>query len=222
LLVTGDGQLLELAGAIQYHLSDRPDDLRRYAFAAAAPEAALRPLAESAIRAVVARCRLEDVLTSRRALTELASAALLQERTAKYRLGLVISAVTFQDVHPPLAVVDAFRDISRAESERQRRQNEAQAYRGERLARAQGLSAATLHAAEAERQTRLAKAAGEADAFLLRHQARATHPNLTDHRLYWESLSITMAGKAKIILDPDRTTRRHIILRDFPLEESKR
>ena len=216
LLLTGDGHLVELAATAQYRLDPRSEALRAYAFGAADADAALRPVAESVVRAVVARRTLDDVLTARRREAEGAAAAELQRRAEAYRLGLVIVAVAFQDVHPPLAVVDAYRDVSRAEQERQRRRNEGQTYQAERLAQAQGLATATVQQAEADRQGRTARAAGEADAFGDQREARAAFPALTDHRLYWETIAAALAGRPKVVLDPS-PARRHLIVPDVPL-----
>jgi Cu+-exporting ATPase len=216
LLLTGDGHLVELAATAQYRLDPRPEALRAYAFGAADADAALRPLAESAVRSVVARRALDDVLTARRHDVELAAAEELQRRASACRLGLVITAVAFQDVHPPLAVVDAYRDVSRAESERQRRRNEGQTYGAERLAQARGRAAATVQGAEADRQGRIARASGEADAFAAQHGARAGLPALTDLRLYQELVASALAGRPKVVLDPS-PARRHLIVPDVPL-----
>ena len=217
LAMTGDGQLVELSATAQYRLDPRPGALERYAFGVADADEALRPLAESAIRSVVARQRLDDLLTDRRA-AEAEAAATLRDRSDAYGLGLIVVGVAFRDVHPPLAVVDAYRDVSRAESERLRRANEGEAYRAEQLALAEGRAAATLSSAEADRASRLSRAGGQADAFLARQDARSTAPTLTDHRLYWELIASTLAGRAKLILDPGQANRRHIVLPDVPLD----
>lgn len=218
LLITGDGQYVELAATAQYRLDDsRPDQLTAYAFGAADPDGSLRPLAESTIRTVVGRRPLDALLTNDRNDAEHAAAALLQERVNRYGLGIVITAVAFQDVHPPLAVVDAYRDVSRAESDRQRRINEGATYRAKSIEEARGKAAATVNAAEADRHGRVARAAAEADAFRYRAEARASAPLVTDLRLYWDAIAVELAGKSKVILDSDKAHRRHLIVPNFPL-----
>ena len=212
LLLTGDGHFVELAAIAQYHLDPRL--LHRYAFASADADGALRPLAESAVRAVAARRTLEDLLTGRRREAEAAALLDLRRRAESYGLGLVVTAVAFQDVHPPLPVVDAFRDVSRAESERRRLRNEGETYRAARLAEARGLATAAVSAAEAESEGRVARAGGEADAFLARVPARSAFPTLTDQRLYWEVVAAALAGKSKVVLDPAQGGRRHLVLPD--------
>ncbi len=68
----------------------------------------------------------------------------MQQRVDASKLGLVITTVSFQDVHPPLPVVDAYRDVSRAESDRVRKVTEGTTYRETRLATAEALAIATI------------------------------------------------------------------------------
>jgi Cu+-exporting ATPase len=217
LLLTGDGRLVELAATAQYRL-DRAGEqgLRAYAFGAADPDRALRPLAESSVRTVVGRRGLESLLTKGRQDAERAAAELLQQRTDACGLGLVVTGMTFQEVHPPLPVVEAYRDVSRAESDRQRRANEASARRSEVLSNARGAAAATVNRAEAERSVLVSRAAGEADAFRYIAAARSADPPLTDQRLYWEAVAAVLAGKSKLVLDPGQARPRHLILSEFP------
>jgi regulator of protease activity HflC (stomatin/prohibitin superfamily) len=128
---------------------------------------------------------------------------------------LKIVGVGFQDVHPPVAVLDAYRDVSRAGSDRLRRAKEGAAYRVEALAAARGRAAATVNRAEAERVSRVARSAGEADAFRYVAAARAGSPALTDHRLYWEAVGEALAGRPKVILDPGKARPRHLIVPDL-------
>lgn len=213
LLLTGDGQLVEMAATAQYRLDPaRPDAWRVFAFGVAGGEAALRPLAESAVRETVGRRSLDALLTRDRRDVEQAAARLLQERVDTYGMGLVVTGVAFQDVHPPLPVVDAYRDVSRAESDRQRQHNAGEAYRAEALAQAKGKAAATVNRAEAERASRVTRASGEADAFVYQADARASAPALTDLRLYWETIASALADKPKLVLDSDKAHPRHLIV----------
>jgi P-type Cu+ transporter len=213
LLLTGDGRYVELAATLQYTIDPAdPDAVRRFLCDVADGENAARPVAESAVRDVVGRRALLDLLTAGRHEAEVAAARLLEERLAAYRFGIVVRAVAFEDIHPPLEVVDAYRDVSRASSDHRRRINEAGAYRDRVLAEATGKAAATIHAAEADRAGKLARAASAADVFITLADARRYAPNLTDFRLYWEKLADALAGKSKLILDEEPGRRRHLVL----------
>ena len=156
------------------------------------------------------------MLTKGRGEAELASKAGLQARVDASKLGLVITGVSFQDVHPPLPVVDAFRDVSRAESDRLRKLTEGATYRATRLASAEALAFSTVQKAEADRDGRTARASGESDSFLARLKERGVAPSLTDHRLYWETIASAFAGKDKVVLEPS-SGRRQLFLPDLPV-----
>jgi membrane protease subunit HflK len=96
-----------------------------------------------------------------------------------------------------------------------RRANEGAAYRAEAVASARGRSAQTVNRAEADRVARVTRSAGQADAFRYVAAARAGHPALTDHQLYWEAVSQALAGRAKLILDPGKNHPRHLIVPDL-------
>ncbi len=216
LVVTGDGQLVELTSVAQYTIRDGVESLRRYAFEAAEPDTALRPLAEAAVRSVVGRLSLDRLLTSGRGRAETDARADLQRRADACGLGVEIRSLAFQEIHPPLAVVDAYRDVSRAQGERQTRINQALAYRAERLGQSAGQAIATREAAEATKSSRVARAGGEADAFLSRLESRSDAPGLADHRRYWRAIETTLTGKPKLILDPAHAGgRRHLYFSDL-------
>ena len=151
-MLTGDGGYVEVSATLQFSIDrDDPESIRRYVFEVRDIENALRPLAESAVREVVSHRPLLELLREGRREAEVSATKLLQERLRTYRFGIVVRNIAFQDIHPPLSVVDAYRDVSRATSDHQRRVNEANSYRDQNLAEAKGKAQATLHGAEAGR-----------------------------------------------------------------------
>jgi Cu+-exporting ATPase len=221
LLLTGDGRYVELSGTLQYSLDPSdPESPRRFVLGVADGENALRPLAESVVREVVGRRALVELLTSGRRDAEAESARLLRARLAAYGFGVSVRAVSFQDIHPPLAVVDSYRDVSRATSDRQRRVNEANAYREKVLAEAAGKSQAVRAGALGFEATRRALAASEADRFSALVDARRYHPALTDVRLFWDEVATALGGRPKVIVDEEPGRRRHLILPGLPLGQT--
>jgi Cu+-exporting ATPase len=220
LLLTGDGRYVELAATLQFQIdATDPEALWRYVFDASDVDGALRPLAEAAVREIVGRRALVDLLTAGRAEAEAAAADLLAARIAAYRLGIVVRGITFQDIHPPLEVVAAYRDVSRATSDRQRRINEARAYHDRIVTEAGGAGQAIRQAALAARARRVALAAAGADAFNALRAARCCAPALSDLELYWGTLAQALAGKGKVILDDEPLRRRHLIMPGMPWEK---
>jgi len=221
LLLTGDGQFLEITASVQYAVDGSdPDSLRRFALGVDGHELALQTLAEAAIRRVVGRRTLLDLLAAGRREAEEAATEELRKRLKIVDIGVGVQGVTFQDVHPPLAVVDAYRDVSRAGSDRQRRANEAAAYRAERLADAGARAKVIVNAAEADREQQLARASSQADSFGYQLAARLPAPQLTDFRLYWETIAKVLAGKPKLILDARANRPQRLILSRLPIEQA--
>jgi Cu+-exporting ATPase len=221
LLVTGDGQYLELTATLQYTLdASRPDAIRRFVLGVAGLEPAIQSLGESAVRTEVGRRKLLEILTDGRAEAERAASERLRASRGTLDLGIKVLGITFQDVHPPLTVLDAYRDVSRAESDRQRRINEAEAYRALQLGEAEGRAKSIANAAQGARDRLLARASSQADAFGYLLRARQSAPALTDFRLFWETMAEVMAGRPKLILEgrPDRP--EHLILSRLPLEQA--
>jgi regulator of protease activity HflC (stomatin/prohibitin superfamily) len=117
-------------------------------------------------------------------------------------------------------VVEAYRDVSRAESDRQRRINEGSAVRSEKLAEAEGKAKAMINGAQAESDRQLARASSEADSFLYQLAARESSPSLTDFRLYWEAIALAFSGKAKLILDARADRPQRLVLTRLPMDQS--
>jgi len=129
LVLTGDEVPVELTAEVHYRLSS----LRQYLYASTAPEATLRAVTESVIREVAARASLDGLLTDRRSEIESECLALIRQQADDYGLGLQTVGLNLLDIHPPRAVVPAYRDVADALEEREQRINEAQAYYAARV-----------------------------------------------------------------------------------------
>lgn len=248
--LTGDQSLVELSAAIQFRIAD----VRAFRFAVRDPQAVLRATAESVIRQTLAAQPLlaeaatpsaaapPEILTTGRGALERQIGDELQTRLDALGLGVEIlpQGVCLADVHPPLEVVDAFRDVTSAFKERERMKNEADAFRRERVIKAggraawqefssggaeltderwsllrsqlEGEAAAELLAAEAFAVDQQERAAGEAASFASLVAAHAAAPQLSEWRLFLDALSAALAGKQKLILDSHPGGRRHLFL----------
>jgi P-type Cu+ transporter len=216
LLLTGDGRYVEVSATLEYSIDrSEPAALERFVFTITDEDATLRPLAEAAVREVVGRRELLDLLTAGRRQSEEAAATLLQHRLDAYQFGIAVRRVAFQDIHPPLAVLDAYRDVSRAVGDRQRRVNEATAYRDRAVTESAGRASALRNAAETDRRRRVALAAAAADNFGSLRDARIYAPALTDIRLFWTTISTALAGKEKLLLDEEAGRRSHLVVPDL-------
>jgi Cu+-exporting ATPase len=213
LLLTGDGRYVELSATLQYTI-DATDSqaLERFIFTVADGEGALRPIAEAAVRDVIGRFPLLELLSTGRREAEAGAVELLARRLAAYRFGIAVRAVAFQDLHPPLEVVDAYRDVSRAANDKKRRLNEAAAHKEKVLAESAGMARATLNAAEADKAAKIAFARSSADTFGALREARRYAVSLTDLRLYWTEIARALESRPKVVIDDRADGRRHLIL----------
>lgn len=140
LVLTGDEVLVEMTAEVQWRISN----LRQYLFDSARPVETLRTLAESVMRETAARQPLDGILTDRRRQIEEECLAILRGRLRKQALGIEVVELTLLDVHPPRAVVAAYRDVADAFEEKEQRVNEAEAYYAGKLLTAAGERAVRL------------------------------------------------------------------------------
>ena len=117
-------------------------------------------------------------------------------------------------MHPALEVVDAFREVSDAFEEKNRLINEAEGYRNEQLALAQGNAKAVLENAHAYSLGRKARAEGDASRFLSAEQPRSTRARRHAVSPVFGNDGSSIARKKKLIIDKTAERRQLYLLRD--------
>lgn len=210
LMLTGDQNMIELNATIHYDLA-RPDE---FVFGQLDGEATVRAAAESSVQSVVTGASLDDVLTTGRTAIEQRVKIELQARLDRYRSGIRVLSVRLEDVHPSLEVVDAFRDVSGAFEEKNRKINEAEGYRNEQVALARGNAKASLAEASGYSVQRINRADGDAGRFNQREAAFRSAPGPTETRLYLETIEQVLPGKKKLIVDSTKARRQLFLLED--------
>ena len=118
-----------------------------------------------------------------------------------YAEAFSVEDVCLGDVHPPVEVVPAFRDVASAAEEKESRINEAQAYRYKTETLARGKAAQQVLSAEGLEENRVRKAEGDADRFAQVAAASAQAPEVTRLRLYLQTVEEVLENRRKIILD---------------------
>ncbi len=212
LFFTGDENLLELAGVVEYRFTE--PGLPSLLFGVSDVENTVTWAAEGVFREVIGRTRLEEFLVGRRRDLEADLAHRLEERLHLAGLGVVVDQVRVVDAHPPREVVPAYRDVSAAVSDADRSLNQARAAAA--LAHWSAIAEAeTIRDAAKTRAARLvSRAKGEQATFLAKAAVHRTSPALIEFRLLWDTLATTLPGRSKLILDPRATGRRHLWLAD--------
>ncbi len=118
-----------------------------------------------------------------------------------YGAGVDVVDIKMQKVEPPKAVIDAFDDVQRAKQDKEREQNEADAYANDILPKAQGEAARLIQEATANREQLIKEAEGEAKRFLSVYEAYKGNKAVTTKRLYLERMQEVLKGANKIIID---------------------
>jgi Cu+-exporting ATPase len=203
LVLTGDENLSELYAVLHYTIADPA----RYLFAVRDAEALVRMVAEGSLRNIVAGDPLDAMLTTDRQGLEQRWADAVRTRLGQIGAGVDVLGIHLADVHPPVEVVDAFRDVASAEEERVMKVNEADAYSKESIPIARGNAKARLEEASGYRASRIDQSQGDASRFLARISETGTAA-LTMFRLQIEALETVLAGKRIVITDDHKGGKR--------------
>jgi membrane protease subunit HflK len=118
-----------------------------------------------------------------------------------YRAGVEITQVQLQKVDPPAAVIEAFRDVQRANADRERVRNEAESYRNDIIPRARGEAERILEEARGARESQVARANGEAQRFVSVLTAYSQARDITRLRMYLETMEEVLRDNHKVIVD---------------------
>jgi modulator of FtsH protease HflK len=196
-MLTSDENLVEINLEVQWRRALPLD----YAFNVMNPEETLKEVGESAIREVVGRSKLDEVLESGRQEIARLTQELIQRTLDAYKAGVEITKVNLQDVKVPEQVSPAQADAIKAREDRESYSLKAQAYANDIIPRARGAAAAQVADAKAYRSRKIADAEGEAQRFtqLLQEYKRA--PGVTRERLYLETIEEIMARSKKVVID---------------------
>jgi membrane protease subunit HflK len=196
-MLTDDLNIIDVQFAVQWILKDPVD----YAFKNRTPDDAVKQAAETAIREIVGKSRMDFVLNEGREQIAVNAAELMQGILDRYGTGIQISKVTMQPAQPPEQVKAAFDDVVKAGQDRDRQMNEGQAYANDVIPRARGTAARLLQEAEGYRQRLIATAEGDASRFRQLHTEYAKAPEVTRNRLYLETMQQIYTHTTKLMID---------------------
>ena len=195
---TGDNNIVDLEFVVKYKVGKAFESRYRIADL----RETLRDSAQAAMREVVGRNSVDDVLSEKRGIIQDEAAELLQRILDRYESGLHVEGIELQEVQPPAPVRDAFDDVIAAAQDRNRKVNEAEGYANEVLPRARAEASEVMEMAIAYRDSKIAEARGEGERFLaiLREYQKA--PEITRKRMYLETMEEVLPGVEKVIIEP--------------------
>ncbi len=216
LMLTGDENIIDINSVIFWRIKDAENFL----FNIQRPEQTVKDVAESALREVAGKGRLQPLLTRSRQETETAVQELMQQTLDEYEAGILITQVQLQKVDPPSQVIDAFRDVQAARADEERIQNEASAYANTVVPEARGEAARILQAAEAYKEQTVAEATGQASRFTKIYEEYVSAPEVTRRRMFLETMERIFEGTEKIIID--ETEAGQGVVPYLPLEQLRK
>ena len=217
LMLTSDQNIADVDFTVQWRIANAGD----YLFNIRDPEATVKLVAESAMREVVGQTNLNGLITTAREQVQSDTKALLQQVLDEYGAGISIERIQLQLAEAPPPVIDAFNDVQRARQDKERLQNEAEAYQNRIVPTARGEAASVIQQATAYKQKVIKEAQGEGARFSEIYESYRAAPDVTRRRLYIETLRDVLAGANKIIIDEGAAGSQGVVPY-LPLNELRR
>ena len=197
LMLTGDENIIDIDFAVFWRIRDAGEFL----FNIRNPEQTVKSAAESVMREVIGRTPIQPALTEARAQIEQDVRRGVQAILDQYVAGIEVTQVQLQKVDPPAAVIDAFRDVQRANADRERLQNEARSFANDIIPRARGEADRLEQEAQGFRESTIARARGEGQRFISVLTAYQAAQDVTVRRMYIETLEEMMRRNQTILVD---------------------
>jgi membrane protease subunit HflK len=197
LMLTDDENIINIQFAVQYILKDPVE----YIFNNRTPDEAVMQVAETAIREIVGKNKMDFVLYEGREQIAVQASNLMQVMLDRYKTGILISKVTMQNAQPPEQVQAAFDDAVKAGQDRERQKNEGQAYANDVIPKARGTAARLMQEADGYKQRLIATAEGDASRFKQINTEYAKAPEVTRSRMYLETMQQVYSSTSKVMVD---------------------
>ena len=214
LMLTGDENIVNIDFSVFWVIKDAG----KFLFKIQDPATVVKAASETAMREVIAKSNIQSILTEGRSKIEIETQEIIQRILDEYESGIQITQVQTQKADPPDQVIDAFRDVQAARADMERSKNEAEAYANDVIPRARGEAQKILQAAEAYKKQVVAKAEGEASRFLSIYNEYAKAKQVTQERMFLETMEKVLADINKIIIDKNAGSG---VVPYLPLQELK-
>jgi membrane protease subunit HflK len=198
-MLTEDENIVEIKFAVQYRLNDA----RAWLFESKNPGDAVVQAAETAVREVVGKMKMDTALAEERDQIAPRVRTLMQTILDRYKVGVEVVAINLQQggVRPPEQVQSAFDDVLKAGQERERAKNEAQAYANDVVPRAVGSASRLKEEADAYKARIVAQAQGDSQRFSAVLTEYQKAPQVTRDRMYLETMQQIYASVSKVLID---------------------
>lgn len=196
-MLTEDENIIDVKFAVQYRLKDASE----YLFNNKDPDASVVQAAETAVREIVGKSKMDNVLYENREKLAIDLNASIQKILDGYKAGIFVTSVTVQNVQPPEQVQAAFDDAVKAGQDRERLKNEGQAYANDIIPKAKGAADRLMQEAEGYKAKVIAVAEGDATRFKLIQPEYAKAPQVTRERMYIDVMQEIYTNVTKVMVD---------------------
>ena len=196
-MLTQDENIVEVELTVQSRIQDAAD----YLFQDQDPERTLNDATVTVARVVIGQSKLDFVMTEGRGAVAVTIKERIQALMDRYKTGLIVTSVNMQPAKPPEQVKAAFDDAIKAREDKERLENQAEAYSNEVLPSARGNAARILADAKAYRDRVIASSEGEAARFSAVLAEYSKAPEVTRQRLYLETMEEVLSKNGKVVLD---------------------
>ncbi|MEA3489667.1 MAG: FtsH protease activity modulator HflK [Candidatus Omnitrophota bacterium] len=203
LMLTGDLNILDVQWIVQFRVNDPVKLL----FRTRDPVGNVRAMSEVVMRRLCGNYTVDEVLTTKRQEIALQAQGDLQELLIKYQTGITVVTLKLLDVNPPEKVKPAFNEVNEAKQERERMINEAWEAYNKTIPRAKGEAMRTISQAEGYGLDKVNRSKGESERFLATWEEYRKAPEITQKRLYLETMAGVLPGAhKKYVIDSGQTS----------------
>jgi membrane protease subunit HflK len=214
MMLTGDEQIIDAQIIVQYKIKDAADYLFNVRNLEGS-QGTIKDAAEVALRQVVGKRPIDDVLIGEKLQVEIDIRTLLQQIIDGYESGIRVTEVKLQTVQPPKEVAPAFSEVVSAKEDKEKLIQEAEGYKEDILPKARGEARSLILAAEAYKEEKIKRARGDVAKFLAVLNEYEKAKDVTRKRLYLETMEQVLPGIRKFIIDSETSEG---VLKLLPLE----
>ncbi|MFH1397408.1 MAG: FtsH protease activity modulator HflK [Candidatus Omnitrophota bacterium] len=203
LMLTGDLNILDVRWIVQFKVKDPVKLL----FAIRSPQDNIRDVSEVVMRRLVGDYTVDEVLTTKRVEIDDIAQQEMQKILDDYQTGVQVITIKLLDVNPPETVKPAFNEVNQAKQEKEKMINQAWEAYNKVIPKAKGEAEKTIREAEGYALDKINRAKGEAERFLATLEEYKKSPQITQKRLYLETLAEALPkAKEKYIIDPRQSS----------------
>ncbi|MBA4537096.1 FtsH protease activity modulator HflK [Bacillus aquiflavi] len=217
-MITGDENIVFADLVVQWRITDPA----KFLYNTNNPEEILTDATSASLRSIIGSSKIDDALTSGKAVIEAEVRDLLSSLIEKYDMGISVLAVKLKDVELPNDDVrKAFTNVTDARETMNTKINEARKYQNKRTNEAQGEKDALISQAQGEKAARIERSRGDVAVFNKLYEEYRKNPDVTRQRLVLETIEQVLPQTEIYIMNDDGNTMKYFPIRPLEKEQTK-